>query len=112
MVANALDDSRSTRVADAEAFPGDAVEISLTAGRAVESDVSDDDVFFGLEACVLGRIDDDLRARQPFSDVVVGISFEPEGHAWRSERSERLAGAANEFEVNGILGESLATVFA
>ena len=71
VIADAFDDGERAAVADGEAFAGDAAEVRLAAGRAVERDVADEDVVLGDEARLLRRIDDDLAARQPLADVVV-----------------------------------------
>src|SRR3972149_3550048 len=47
VVAHALDDRGDAAVAYAEALPGDAAEGGLAARRAVERDVTDDDVLLG-----------------------------------------------------------------
>ena len=99
-------------VADAEALAGDAVDVGLAGGGAVEGDVADEDVFLRLEERALGRIDDDLGAGEALADVVVGIAFEREGHARRAEGGERLAGAAVELELDGVVRQALAAVFA
>ena len=56
VVANAFDHCGRAGVANREALAGDAVEERFAAGRAVEGDVADQDVFFGGETwnCVGG----------------------------------------------------------
>ena len=50
VVANALDHGSRSGIADREALARHSVEESFAAGRAVESNVADDDVFFRREA--------------------------------------------------------------
>ena len=49
VVADAFDDRVRAAVADGEALAGDAADVRLAAGRAVERDVADDDVLLGDE---------------------------------------------------------------
>ena len=49
VIADAFDDGERAAVAHREAFAGDAAEVRLAAGRAVERDVADEDVVLGDE---------------------------------------------------------------
>ena len=96
VVAHAFDDGFDARVADAEAFACDAVDVGFAGSRAVEGDIADEDVVFGGKERSAGRVDRDLGAGEAFADIVVGVALEGEGHAWWAERGERLTGAAVE----------------
>lgn len=76
MVADSLDYSGRSRIANGKAFSCDSVKKGLAAGRTVESHVADDDVFFGSKLRAFGRIDDDATAGKTFTDVVVSFAFE------------------------------------
>ena len=69
-------DGEGTAVADAKSLSGDAAEIRLAAGRAVERHVANEDVVLGDEARVLRWKNDQLSAGQSFADVVVRIAFQ------------------------------------
>src|SRR5262249_8383976 len=56
-----------TAVANGKPFTGDSTDKRLTSGRAIESDVSDDDVFFRLECGSSGRINHDPSAGETFA---------------------------------------------
>ncbi len=49
VVAHAFDDGRRAAVAHAEPLAGDAAQVELAAGGAVEHHVAGDDVLLGLE---------------------------------------------------------------
>ena len=91
VVADALDDHRGAAVADAEPLAGDAADVTLAAGRAVEGDVADDDVLLRLERRQRRRVDDQLAARQALADVVVGVAVQPQRDA-RAARTRRSSG--------------------
>jgi hypothetical protein len=63
MIADTLDDDGRAAVADAETLAGHTADVALTAGRAVERDVADDDVVLRLERGQPRRIRDQLAAR-------------------------------------------------
>ena len=88
VVTDTFDDGFDTRVADAEALTGHACDVGFTLGRAVEADVTRDDVFVRDEWRFLRRMDDDLRTGEALAEVVVGITGDGEGHALRAEGTE------------------------
>ncbi len=63
MIAHAFDDGGRSGVADRKTFSSHAVEEGFAAGRAVESDIADDNVFLRQRSANLGRIDDQSSAR-------------------------------------------------
>ena len=62
MLTDTFDNSHCAGIADTEAFSGDAVDKGSSAGGAVQSYIADDDVFFRLEACAFGRINNQFAA--------------------------------------------------
>ena len=50
-----------------------------------------------------GRGDDQLAAREPLADVVVGVAAHPERDPAGQERPEALPGAAVELQVDRVL---------
>src|SRR5690606_23239849 len=81
VVAGALDDRRSARVAHRKAFAGHAAEEGLAAQRAVQHRVADDDVLGPVAAEVVGRAHDDAAAGQALADVVVAFADQVERDA-------------------------------
>src|SRR5690606_10480661 len=112
VVAHAFDDGGDAGVAHREAFAGAAADVEFAAGRAVEGDVADDDVFGGRKAGGRGGAHNDLAAGEALADVVVGVAFEAEGHALGHECAEGLAGGTGEADVDGVLGQAGGAVFA
>ena len=49
VIADSFDNGGRSAVADGKPFAGNAADEGFAAGRAIERDVSDDDVFFGFE---------------------------------------------------------------
>src|SRR5450755_427296 len=76
MIANPFDDCGRAGIAHGKAFTGDAVKEGFAAGRAVERNIANQDIFLGSEAGILRRIDNDPAAGQALADVVVGLAFE------------------------------------
>ena len=58
VIADAFDDRERAAVADGEPLAGEAADVRLAAGRAVQRDVADDDVVLGDERRLPRRIDD------------------------------------------------------
>ena len=78
MIADALDDRDGAGVAHRETLAGDAAEIALALGRAVEHGVADDDGFFRHDAAVGRRAHHDAAAAQALADIVVAVADEIE----------------------------------
>ena len=112
VVADAFDDRGRAGVANREALAGDAVEERFAAGRAVESNVADQDIFFRSKAGSARRIDDDAAAGEAFADVVVGLAFERERDALGEKRAEALSGRAGELNADRVVGQSGGAVAA
>src|SRR6266850_2145577 len=96
-------------VADRETFSRHPADVGFAAGGSVKSDVADDNVFFGDKSGSFGWMNNNFAARQAFADVIVGIAFEEESHAFGHERAEALPGAAGEINLDGIFGKTLDT---
>ena len=110
MIADTFDNGTSAAVANGEALAGDAAEIGLTARRAIERDVADDDVVLRRERCRTGRIDDQLASRQALADVVVRITLETHRHAPRHEGAKALASGASELDAHRVVRQAVAAV--
>ena len=91
VVAHALHNGGSTRVADAEALAGHTGDEHLTGGGTVEGHVAGDDVLLGLVGHVFRRADNDLAAGKAFAHVVVAVAGQPQGQALGNERAKALA---------------------
>ena len=103
MVAYTLYDGDSSGVSHAETLSGYAIDIGLTAGRSVQSYVSDNDVFILLEAHASGRIDHQLSAGQALAEIVVAVALQLQGQALRDESSEALSSGSLAFHRKGVL---------
>src|SRR5690606_41023357 len=103
MIPDGLDDRVDAAVTNAAAFAGHARDVRLSARRAVERDVADDDVLPRVEPRSRRRVDDELAARKALTDVVVRIALELERHAARNERTEASPCRALERELVPVL---------
>ena len=75
VVADTLNNRRCAGISYAEAFTGDAGNKGTACRGAVKGNVTDDDVFLGLEDGVFRRINRKLTAGKTFSEVVVAVSL-------------------------------------
>ena len=71
VIADALDDGTRAPELRTQKRSAAAAEERPPAGRAVQRDVTDNDIVFGHEAALLRRIHNDAPARQTFANVVV-----------------------------------------
>src|SRR5690606_7758312 len=86
VVAHTFHDGVHAGVAHAEALACHAAHVRLAARGAIEGHVADDDVLLGAEAAALWRVDDQPPARQPLTEVVVGVALQFQRHALGHER--------------------------
>src|ERR1035441_9700194 len=107
MVADSLDDRVRAAVTHRESLAGYAAEERFAAGGAVERDVADNDVVFGLEGRFLRRAHRDKSARESLAAVVVRVAFEMERNSRREPRAETLAGRTFEMNLNRVGRQSL-----
>src|SRR5207302_482540 len=92
VVANSFDYGGGSRVAHGEALPGDSVEKCFTAGRPVERDIADQDVFFRDKFGVLRWTNNQTSPGQPLADIIVSVAFERERDTFGEEGTKTLAG--------------------
>ncbi len=111
MVTGTLDDGDGTRVTHGEALTDLTIDIQLTRRGAIEARVAGDDVVFGIEVAADRRQDGDAATRQTFGEVVVGLALELEVDAVNKEGAEALTGRTFEANVDGVVGQTLLTVF-
>src|SRR6266404_4578769 len=78
VVADALDHIGRSGVANREPLPSNSIEKRFAAGRAIESNVANQDVVFGGETRPSRRIHDQSSSGETFADVIVGLAFERE----------------------------------
>ena len=93
------------RVSHTEPFSGHAADICLSAGRAVECHVSDDDILIRFKLCAAGRIDDEFSAGQPFSEVIVAVSCKLQSQSFRDKRAEALSARSLTLDHEAVLIE-------
>src|SRR5688572_12599925 len=99
MVADSLDDSRGAAVADAEALADTTGGEQSAPGCAVEDGVAGDRLRC-VEGSRGGGPNGDLAAGHPLADVVVGLAFEIQAHAFDDKRAEALAGTPHQPDRN------------
>ena len=107
MVTHAFDNSVYAAIANAEAFAGNAANISLAAGAAVEGYVADDNIFVSIEARVSVRINDNLAAGQALAHMVVGVALQLQRYAFGYKSAKALTSAALKVQVNSIGRQAL-----
>ena len=79
-----------------ETLAGGAGGEQLAAGGAVQTGVTDDRGFLGLERAALGRTDHHLAAGHALADVIVGVAFQVQMQTTGVEHTETLPGGAGE----------------
>ncbi len=92
MIAGPFDDRDRAGVADREPFAGNAAEIAFAGDRAIERGIADDDRFLRGNPRQGRGINDDVAAREPLADVIVGLALEFQGDAGGKPRAETLPG--------------------
>ena len=105
MISDSFDDRAGARVAHAEALGGNAPEEALATRGAIQRDIADQHLLFGLESARLGRIDDEPAPAKALADIVVGVALHLQCHSARQPGAEALARAAVELEVNRPVGK-------
>ena len=111
VVTCALDNCDGTRVTYAEALTYLTVDIQLSARSTIESGITCDDVILGIEVRTHGRKDSDTSATESLGEIVVGLTLQFEGDAFRQECSERLTSRALELHVDGLVVQTFLTIF-
>ena len=103
MVSHTLHYSQTAGISDSKPFSCHTVHKYLSAGGPVQGYVSDDDIFFGLEAASFGRVYDQLAAGKPFSEIVVAVAYQFQCKALGNESAEALAACALAQNAVGII---------
>src|SRR6266568_653228 len=112
VVAYALDDCDSARVADREALADPAAQEQLAAGGPVQDRVAGYDLVLGRERRRLVGPDHQPAAGQPLAHVVVRVAGQPQRDAVGHEGTEGLAGGAAQVHLDGVVGQPLAAELA
>jgi len=110
MITTSLNDGVRTRVTNCETLGGDTTDEGLSRSSTIQADVSDDDVLFGLERGLLGRVYDEATTREALPDVVIGVTLELNGDTRSKECTKRLASGTLHRDVDGVLGKTLFAV--
>ena len=90
MVSHALDDCEGAAVTDRKALCSPAAKKRMPAGRAIQHDVPNNDIFSGNESTTLTRINRNSPARQALADIVIGITGKLQRNAMGQPGSETL----------------------
>src|ERR1700722_20235091 len=112
VIAHAFYYGSGSRISNGKALAGHAVEKCFATGSAVESDVADQNIFFGGETGFARRVHYDAAAGQAFADVVVGLALEREGDALGQKSSQTLPGRAGELNLDRVVGQAHGTITA
>src|SRR5260370_22951292 len=89
VLADAFDNGKRTTVADSETLPSASGNKELTRSGAIEHGVSGKNVT--APGGCKSSSDGDGSAGKTFSNVIVGLALEPEGHALGKKSAEALA---------------------
>jgi hypothetical protein len=111
VVTHALNNGSDAGVTDGETLGGHTAEETGTSGSAVETDVTDDHVLLGLEDGRARWVDDQATTRQTLSNVVVAVTLKLKSDTRGKEGTEGLAGRATNVGVDGVLRQTLLTIF-
>ena len=82
-------------------------DVRFAVRRPVKGHVADNDVFFRRKGRTLRRVEDDLAAGEAFTNVVVGVAFQFEGHPARDKGAKTLAGRAMKVQMNRVFRQTL-----
>ncbi len=104
MVPQAFDNGFQAAVTHTETLAGQAADKGLPGRGAIEGDVASDDVFRGVECRFFRRIDDDFAARQPLTQVIIGLAGQGQGQTVGDKSAKTLSGRTVEEQGNGIFG--------
>ena len=107
VVAHAFRNKEHAGVADTEAFTGKTVDENLARSSAVTDNVTGNDVFFGLEACIAWRTHDNLTTRKALAHKVVRFAFEVKRNTRSEERTEALPRDTLQVNLDRVFGEAL-----
>ena len=91
MVPNTFDDGLCAAISDAKPFGCPTTQERFSAGRSVQADIADDDIFFGEKRGIFRRVDHHPPARESFADVIIGIPLEFQRDTAGQKRTEALA---------------------
>ena len=76
MIADTLYNRISTGVSYTETLTGNTIDECLTTCGTIESNVTNDNIFFCLEPAVCRRIYHNLTTGKTFSEVIIGIPLQ------------------------------------
>jgi len=104
VVAGPLDHRDGTGIAHRETLARNTPKIAFARNRSVKHGVANDDRFFGRNAAIGGRTDDDASSRQAFADIIIALAFKFEGDAACEPGAEALPGGSGQLDANGVVG--------
>src|ERR1700722_19511411 len=90
VISHAFNDRGRPGIAYCKTLPCDAIKECLPARGAIEGHVANQNIFLGREAGSPRRIHNDAAARQTFSDVIIGLAFERQGHPFCQKCTQAL----------------------
>ena len=112
MITNTFNNSVHATVTDAETFTGSTADIRFAACCTIKGNVTDNNIFVRIKACIAVRIDNQLAAGKSLAYMVVGIALQLQRNALRQKGAKALAGTALEVQVDSVGRQSLGTVAA
>ena len=112
MITNAFHYGCCAGVAYRKTFPGYAVEECFSAGRPVECDISNQNVFLGSKSRSARRINDKAPTRHALADIIVGFSLKCERDPIRQKCTQALTCRSAQANLNSVVRQSRGAVFA
>ena len=106
MVADAFNHRLDPAIAHTEAFTSRAMDIGLARGSAIKGDIAYDNILPRHEGRVGRRIDHQFRARQPLTEIVIGVALDLQCHPLGGECGKALTGGSLKLETDRILGQA------
>src|SRR6202451_3043308 len=103
MIANSFDHGGRARVTHGETLSRHTVKESLTAGRPIKRNVSDENIFFRREYGFPRRINNQATAGQSLAHVVVSSTSQRKRDALAQKSTEPLPCRASKLKANGIV---------
>ena len=94
MITAAFYNCRHTRITNTKALSGNAFNVAFSRCRAIQYDITDNNILARTERYILRRRKNQLAAGQSLSETVIGISFQPNRQSLWNKSTEGLTTAS------------------
>src|SRR5690554_3016818 len=110
MIAQALYNTRRSRVSYGEAFTRLPVHKQSSRGCSIQGNVSNDNIFTGIVQTILSRVNSQLSSRQALANIIVRLTLQFKRQSFCCKSTKTLTCVSVKLEINGVIGQSLRPV--